>query len=216
MQRLLTRRLLLGARSGTGGDGCGRGAKASVSRAVSLAAGAAAASALLPPFHSVRCHAEASSSEGAAVAAESRVADLLSTLAAGTSVVAAAAPALCAVHCAAMPVAAVLLPSLQLSGGAFGGVCMHGIARKLAIYFVVPVGLLANAVGYSQHQNPGITATSLSGVTLVTAAAAWPPVAAYRNYFNFGGCGLMLGSQYYANQLAKQAGHDHSHCCGHH
>merc|ERR1719253_1966948 len=71
----------------------------------------------------------------------------LSSAAAGASVLAAAAPMLCAVHCAAMPAVAILLPSLQMSGK----FCGHGLARKIAYYFVLPCGLLANAQGYREH-----------------------------------------------------------------
>jgi hypothetical protein len=103
-------------------------------------------------------------SDAATMAASS----VLASATAAASVLAAAAPALCAVHCAAMPIIAVALPSLQLASG---GVCMHGVGRKLALYFVVPLGLISNAVGYSNHGSAAVTSTSLLGVSCVTAAA---------------------------------------------
>lgn len=125
------------------------------------------------------------------------------------SALAALGPTLCAIHCAVMPVATVLLPTLAI----FPKVCMHSFAKKLAYYFVIPFGLLSNCVGYPQHKNEAVCAASLSGISMVTAAAAWKPVAAYRNYLNISGCCLMLGSQYYGNQLAQAAGTGCG-CCG--
>lgn len=101
-------------------------------------------------------------------AATMAASSVLASATAAASVLAAAAPALCAVHCAAMPVIAVALPSLQLASG---GVCMHSVGRKLALYFVVPLGLISNAVGYSNHGSAAVTSTSLLGVSCVTAAA---------------------------------------------
>ena len=104
---------------------------------------------------------------------EAHLSTALATFTSGASVAAAAAPALCAVHCAAMPFAAVLLPSLQqVGGGKLGGMCMHAVGRKIAFYFVVPCGLLSNAIGYPQHQSLAVTGASLTGVSLMTAAAA--------------------------------------------
>lgn len=138
----------------------------------------------------------------------------LAASAVGASFLAAAAPALCAVHCAAMPVVTVLLPSLSLSSKFLGGTCMHGVARKLAIYFVAPFGILANALTYPQHKNEMVAVGSMTGVTSVVLAATCPPLKTYRNFLNFGGCGLMLGFNYYGNQLAKDRGHacDCRHC----
>ena len=140
------------------------------------------------------------------VPAASAAGTLLSSATAGASVLAAAAPALCAVHCAAMPAIAVALPSLQLGGG----VCMHGVARKLALYFVVPLGLTSNAVGYSNHGNLGVTSGSLLGVSCVTAAATIKRVAPHRNVLNGLGCVLMLGASYRGRQLEQELG---SGCC---
>ena len=136
----------------------------------------------------------------------------LSSITAGASVVAAAAPTLCAVHCAAMPFVTAALPALQAAGRGqlLGGLCMHALGRRLAFYFVVPCGLLSNAVGYPQHQSIPVTATSLTGIATMTAAAAWRPVAAYRTSLNLCGCAMMIGSSYYGNQLAQEAGRD---CC---
>jgi len=140
---------------------------------------------------------------------EARLSTALSTLTTGASIVAAAAPALCAVHCAAMPFAAVLLPSVQAASGGklFGGMCMHKFGRRLAYYFVIPCGLLSNAVGYPQHQSLAVTGTSLSGVAAMTVAATWgKAVAPYRVYLNLAGCAMMLGSSYVGNQMAREAG----------
>jgi hypothetical protein len=163
-----------------------------------------------------KCQSDDSSVQTHSLDTRLSTATALTTLTTGASVVAAAAPALCAVHCAAMPVAAVLLPSLSAMGGGklFGGVCMHAVGRKLAYYFVIPCGLLTNAVGYPQHQSVPVTATSLSGVAVMTLAAAGPSrLAPYRLYLNLSGCAMMLGSSYYANQLARESGRGCSDCC---
>ena len=34
---------------------------------------------------------------------------------------------------------------------------MHALGRKIAFYFVIPVGLLANATGYPQHGSMAVT-----------------------------------------------------------
>ena len=138
----------------------------------------------------------------------------LATVSSGVSVMAAAAPTLCAVHCAAMPIAAVLMPSLQAVGGGklFGGVCMHKVGRRLAYYFVIPLGLLSNAVGYPQHQNLAVTGSSLTGIAAVTAATS-AAAAPYRLYLNLSGCALMLGSSYFGNRLAAEAGRGCNDCC---
>ena len=125
-----------------------------------------------------------------------------SAVAAGASIAAAAAPALCAVHCAAMPVITLALPSLQLARG----VCMHKVARRLAIYCVVPLGLVSNAVGYPMHQSATVTASSLAGVSCVTAAATVAHFAPQRNVLNIVGCGLMLGASYRGRQIEQEQG----------
>ena len=141
---------------------------------------------------------------------DTRLSTVLTTVTTGASIAAAAAPTLCAVHCAAMPFAAVLMPSLQAVGGGklFGGMCMHAFGRKLAYYFVIPCGLLSNAVGYPQHQSIAVTATSLSGVATMTAAAAGPArlIGPYRTFMNLSGCAMMLSSSYFGNKIAAAAG----------
>lgn len=133
---------------------------------------------------------------------------IVAAVATSASVMAAAAPALCAVHCAAMPLIVAVLPSLQLGVG----MCMHRVARKLAIYVVVPLGLLSNGVGYSQHQNVAVTSTSLLGISCVTAAATLKQLAPRRNILSLVGCGLMFGASYRGHQLEHDAG-GCSHCC---
>merc|ERR1719464_1990188 len=122
---------------------------------------------------------------------------------------------LCAVHCAVMPFVTILLPSLQASGKLCGGVCVHALGRKLALRFVVPCGLLSNAVGYPKHQSVAVTAISLLGVAAMTAAAAGPArlVAPYRLCLNLSGCAMMLGSSYYGKRLARARGRGCRVCC---
>jgi hypothetical protein len=127
---------------------------------------------------------------------------MIAAASAGASIAAAAAPALCAVHCAAMPFIAIALPSLQLGAG----VCMHNVSRRLAIYVVVPLGLISNAVGYPQHQSIAVTASSLTGVSCVTAAATLKSVAPHRNVLNVVGCILMLGASYRGRQIEQENG----------
>ena len=91
-----------------------------------------------------------------------RLGSALVAATAGVSVLAAAAPALCAVHCMAMPIIAVALPSLQLASR--GSFCMHAFSRRLALYFVAPLGLTANAFSYSNHGNGAVTTSSLFSV----------------------------------------------------
>merc|ERR1712129_604991 len=130
----------------------------------------------------------------------------------GATVLAGAAPALCAVHCAAMPVVFALLPTLQL-GSRFSGVCMHGVARKLALYFVAPLGLTANAFNYPQHESEAVVAVSLTGITSVVLAAIWAPVKRYQTFFNVGGCTLMLGASYMGHKIADGKGTCSHSCC---
>merc|ERR1712228_411172 len=111
-----------------------------------------------------------------------------------------------------MPVVTVLLPSLHL-GSRFSGVCMHKVAKKIALYFVAPFGVMSNMIGYPQHKNERVVAANLTGVTSVVLAATWRPIAAYRNVANFGGCALMLSSSYYGNKIAKEKGNECCHCC---
>ena len=137
----------------------------------------------------------------------------MTTVTTGASIAAAAAPALCAVHCAAMPLLAVLLPSLQhLSGRKFGGVCMHALGRRMAFYFVVPCGLISNAIGYPQHESPAVTGASLAGISLITAAAAWTAVRPYKLCVNLTGCACMLGSSYVGNRIAMESGRSCNGC----
>lgn len=63
--------------------------------------------------------------------------------------------------------------------------------------------MVASALGYPQHQNEAVVAGTLGGVTSVVLAATWKPIAAYRTVFNFGGCAVMLGSQYLGDKIAK-------------
>jgi len=183
-------------------------------RQAAIALGTGAASAPLAGCHSdaarVRCHSDTAHSH--ATVADYDMASGFQTAALGATFLASAAPALCAVHCAAMPVLTVLLPTLSI-GSRFG--CMHSVARKIALYFVAPFGLIANAVGYPQHQSEAIVAVNLTGVSSVVAAALYSPIAPYRNWFNLGGCALMLSSQYYGNKIASERG---TGCggCGHH
>lgn len=145
------------------------------------------------------------------------VAGIVSSAALGVSFLAAAAPALCAVHCAAMPVLTILLPAMsassQYSGKLLGGRCMHAFSRKLAIYFVAPFGLLSTAMTYPQHGNAAISGATLGGVASMVLAATYPPVKAYRNYLNLGGCGLMLGGNYQAHVAAEAKGKTSCSCC---
>ena len=90
---------------------------------------------------------------------------------------------------------------------------MHKWGRRLAIYMVVPLGLLSNAVNYPQHQNAAITTSSLMGVTCVTAAATVKRLAPYRNPLNIAGCVLMLGASYCGWQTEQECG---TGCCSHH
>ena len=87
---------------------------------------------------------------------------------------------------------------------------MHGVARKLAVYVVVPLGLVSNAVGYATHESVAVTGSSLFGVACVTAAATVKRVAAQRNVLNGLGCCLMLGASYRGRQMEQELG---SGCC---
>ena len=104
-----------------------------------------------------------------------------------------------------MPVLAVALPSLQFG---FNSVTF---ARRMALYFVVPLGLTANAVGYSNHRNLAVTSTSLLGVSCVTAAATVKRLAPRRNWLNAFGCVLMLASSYKGRQLEREQAAQVSH-----
>mmetsp|Transcript_110623 Transcript_110623/g.219940 ORF Transcript_110623/g.219940 Transcript_110623/m.219940 type:complete len:145 (+) Transcript_110623:56-490(+) len=139
------------------------------------------------------------------------LASSISVVAGGASVVAAAAPTLCAVHCVAMPFVAMLLPGLS----ATGKFCMHKVGRRIAYYFVLPVGLVGNAAGYTQHKNEALVASSLSGMSCILYGAATAHSATVRNLLNATGCVLMLGSSYRAHQIAEEQGTGCCHGCDH-
>jgi len=142
---------------------------------------------------------------------ESNTSGQLSMALSTVTSIAAVAPAICAVHCAAMPFIAVLLPSLQASGK----VCMNKFGKRVAYYLVIPCGVLSNAVGYPQHQSAAVTGVSLTGVSCMTAAVTWKACAPYRLPINLAGCAMMLGSSYYGNQIAQKAGRGCHECCDH-
>lgn len=91
----------------------------------------------------------------------------------------------------------ILLPTRR-----FG--CKRAFDRKLALYFIAPFGLLASALGYPQHQSEVVVAGTLAGASSVVLAATWRPISAYRTAFNLAGCGAMLGSQYFGDQIARE------------
>mmetsp|Transcript_69712 Transcript_69712/g.110577 ORF Transcript_69712/g.110577 Transcript_69712/m.110577 type:complete len:106 (+) Transcript_69712:64-381(+) len=85
--------------------------------------------------------------------------------------------------------------------------CARAFDRRLALYFIAPFGMLASGLGYPQHQSTGVVAGTMSGASCVVLAALWSPisaVSAYRIACNFGGCGMMLCSQYFGDQIAKE------------
>ena len=93
---------------------------------------------------------------------------------------------------------AVALPSLQL------GFNRVTFARRMAMYFVVPLGLLANAVSHKNHGNAAVTASSLLGVAFVTAAAMVKRLAPRRNLLNAIGTMLMLAASYKGRELEQR------------
>jgi|EP01049_Picozoa_sp_SAG25_P014816 hypothetical protein len=102
-----------------------------------------------------------------------------------------------------MPALAVALPSLQLADYGF---CMHTFARRVALYFVVPLGLATSAVGHSKHGNVAVTSSSLLGMLLVAATATvkrLSPRGPRRNLLNAFGCALMLGATFRARHLER-------------
>ena len=133
--------------------------------------------------------------------------EFISSFTAGATVAAAVAPALCAVHCAAMPVIAVALPALQ--GSKFLNVCPHSMGRKL-LCVVAPLVLLSSAVGYSKHKSSATTSAALLGLSSMTAAASVKQLAPHRNVLNGIGCVLMLGASYRGRLLEEEIGET---CC---
>lgn len=111
-----------------------------------------------------------------------------------------------------MPVISIGLPAVLRGNQA---------ARKIALYFVVPLGLTANAVGYSKHGDVAVTSGSLLGVSCVTAAATIKRLAPRRNLLNIAGCAMMLAATYQGRELEraqaeaqlKSGSKSGSHCC---
>jgi hypothetical protein len=104
-----------------------------------------------------------------------------------------------------MPVVSIGLPAFLRGNQA---------ARKIALYFVVPLGLTANAVGYSNHGNVAVTSGSLLGVSCVTAAATIKRLAPRRNLLNVAGCAMMLAATYKGRELERSQAEEHgSQCC---
>ena len=107
-----------------------------------------------------------------------------------------------------MPVLSVVLPSLQF------GFNQVVFARRMALYFVVPLGLLANALGHSNHGSVAVTSSSLLGVLCVAAAATVKRFVRRRNWLNALGCVLMLAASYKGRELEwKQKSKSSSPCC---
>ena len=96
-----------------------------------------------------------------------------------------------------MPVLTVALPSLSF------GFNQVAFARKVSRYFVVPLGLVSNAVSHPGHRSIAVTASSLLGVLCVTAATL-KRLAARRNLLNAIGCVLMLGASYVGRVLERK------------
>ena len=184
-----------------------------------LLGAAAAGSSHLSQHRAARCdaddcaHAHAPT-QGQKLEPEKTARDLVSSFTAGATVAAAIAPALCAVHCAAMPVIAVALPALQ--GSKVLGVCPHSVGRKL-LFVVAPLVLISSAVGYSKHKSSATTSAALLGLSSMTVAAMVQRAAPHRNVLNGIGCVLMLGASYRGRQLEEEMGeaccaaHDHDH-----
>ena len=76
----------------------------------------------------------------------------------------------------------------------------------------VITGLLSNAVSYPQHQSLAVTSASLTGISLITTAAAWQAVRPFQLYLNLPGCALMLGSSYLGRRIAAGSGRGCSGC----
>jgi|EP01043_Picozoa_sp_COSAG02_P065721 hypothetical protein len=96
-----------------------------------------------------------------------------------------------------MPVIAVALPSLQF------GFNQVAFARRLARYFIVPLGLVSAVVSHSAHKSIAATSSSLLGVCC-TVGATVNRLAARRNWLNAAGTVLMLGAAYRGHQLEQK------------
>ena len=85
------------------------------------------------------------------------------------------------------------------------------------MYFVLPLGLLANGVGYSKHGNVAVALSSLLGMACVAAAVTVKRLVSRRNWINAIGCVLMLAASYRGRQLESklqvQGGKRSSQCC---
>lgn len=103
-----------------------------------------------------------------------------------------------------MPVISIGLPAFLRGNQA---------ARKIALYGVLPLGLTANAVSYSNHGNVAVTCGSLLGVSCVTAAATVKQLAPRRNLLSAAGCVMMLAATYKGRELEQvQAAKSGSQC----
>ena len=102
-----------------------------------------------------------------------------------------------------MPAIAIVLPSLQFSFN------QAKFARRAALYFALPLGLMSNAIGYSSHANGLVVSSSLVGLACVVAAATAKQLTPRRGLINAVGCVIMLAASYRSRQLERKQ------MCGH-
>lgn len=74
--------------------------------------------------------------------------------------------ALCVIHCLAMPVLLIILPTM-------GAVLAesHELFHQVILFFVLPVGLLALIVGYRHHRTLTVLISGCAGLGLLVLAA---------------------------------------------
>ncbi len=124
------------------------------------------------------------------------------------------ASVLCAIDCTVFPILLTILPAAEF----FGGMDLHSISQKVALYVVMPIGSTTTLSNWLLHKNLPLAAMSVGGLLLIFGSnypgleAVLPWMQESRVY-NTLGCALLVGSSWLAHR--QEGVHDHGHVHGH-
>ena len=116
-----------------------------------------------------------------------------------------AASLLCVLDCTLLPLFAIIFPVFNL---AIPSALFHHIAHAVAIYFVLPMGLLTTALNYASHRRIRLLSFSLVGLILIglTNSHIFNLDALHHGwghrFANIAGCTVLLVSNYLSRQLS--------------
>lgn len=135
---------------------------------------------------------------------------------------------LCAIDCTILPIITLFLPLIGLGLSPDQGKWLHELGHQVALFFVLPVGGLAASMNYFSHKKIKLLSMSALGLIMVYAANGHGgPILSYlprqlahdlhcctllHKGVNIIGCGMLLGSNYFAHKLGCTS-HDHQGGC---